>query len=237
VFEVKERHAVSDAVIDACEQAGIPRIDDINGPKQEGASYFRLNTRNGRRWSSAAAYLHPAMKRPNLKVRTHAQATRIVFEGRRAVGVEVTIDGERLELRARREVLLSGGAVNSPQLLQLSGVGPQGLLREHGIPIVNDLRGVGENLQDHYMVGMQFRLKTGVLSLNETTRGWRLLREGFRYVLARRGALSLSTAHVGVFCKSRPGLASPDSIVCLGYNRVAAPTRSGHQADCRKMCQ
>jgi len=210
VFEVDERHAVSDAVMEACEQAGIPRIDDINGPKQEGASYFRLNTRNGRRWSSAAAYLHAAMKRPNLNVRTRAQATRVVFEGRKAVGVEAIIDGERIDLRARREVILSGGAVNSPQLLQLSGIGHEALLKQHGIPVLHNLPGVGENLQDHYMVGMQFRLRAGVLSLNETTRGWRLLREGLRYVLARKGALSLSTAHVGVFCKSRPDLASPD---------------------------
>jgi choline dehydrogenase len=210
VFENRERHRISDAVIEACVQAGIPAIEDMNGPSQEGASYFRLNTKNGQRWSAARAYLHPSMKRPNLAVHTHAQATKVLMVGRTAVGVEAIVNGERRRFHARREVILSGGVVNSPQLLQLSGIGPGALLREHGIKVVADLPGVGENLQDHYMVGMQFRLRPDVISLNETTRGWRLVREAMRYATSRRGFISLSTAHVGVFCKSRPDLASPD---------------------------
>lgn len=209
VSDPADGHPVSDAAIAAAENLGLPRRDP-NGPDQEGVEWYQVNIRAGRRCSAAVAYLHPAMSRPNLRVETRALAARILFEGRRAVGVEYVQDGVKRVARAAREVILSGGAVNSPQLLQLSGVGPAALLKEHGIPVVADLPGVGENLQDHFVVGATYRLKPGTVSINELTRGTRFLKEIGRYLFGRKGLLTLSAAHVGMFCKSRPDLASPD---------------------------
>jgi choline dehydrogenase len=210
VSDVTQTHAVSDAVIEACDQAGIPRNADINGEAQEGAGYYQLTVRNGQRCSAAVAYLHGAMRRPNLRVETRALASRVVFEGKRAVGVEFVQDGVKRTAGAAREVILAGGAINSPQLLQLSGVGPGALLSGLGIEPVADLAGVGENLQDHYVITMTWRLKPGVVSVNELTRGGRFLGETMKYLFQRKGLLTLSAAHIAAFCKSRPDLAGPD---------------------------
>jgi choline dehydrogenase len=209
VSDVTTTHPVSDAVIEACEALGLPNRDP-NGPDQECVGWYQVNIRNGRRCSAAVAYLHPAMARPNLRVETRALATRVLFEGKRAVGVEFVQNGVKRTARANVEVILSGGAINSPQLLQLSGVGPAALLREHGIDLVHDLPGVGENLQDHFVVGETFRLKPGTISVNELTRGFRLVGEAFKYIFQRKGLMTLSAAHIGVFCRSRPDLAGPD---------------------------
>jgi choline dehydrogenase len=210
VSDVTQKHEVSDAVVEACVAAGIPRNDDVNGEQQEGVCYYQLTVKNGQRCSAAVAYLHPVLGRANLKVETNALATRVVFEGKRAVGVEVIQNGQRRILKAAREVILAGGAINSPQLLQLSGVGDARHLSEHGIACVSDLPGVGENLQDHYVMTMTWRLKPGVVSVNELTRGARFLGETVKYVFQRKGLLTLSAAHIAAFCKSRPDLASPD---------------------------
>jgi choline dehydrogenase len=209
VADPASRHPVSDAVIEACKALGLPERDP-NGPEQEGAGWIQVNIRNGLRCSAAVAYLHPAMKRPNLRVETHALAARVLLEGKRAVGVEFVQGGVRRTARARVEVILAGGAINSPQLLQLSGIGPAEHLRAAGVEVVADLPSVGENLQDHFVVGETYRLKRGTLSVNELTRGVRLLGEAVKYLFARRGLLTLSAAHIGVFCKSRPDLAGPD---------------------------
>jgi choline dehydrogenase len=210
VSDVTQKHGVSDAVIEACVAAGIPRNDDVNGEDQEGVCYYQLTVKNGQRCSAAVAYLHPVLGRPNLKVETNALATRVLFEGKTAVGVELIQGGQRRTLRAAREVILAGGAINSPQLLQLSGVGDAEMLAGHGIACVSDLPGVGENLQDHYVMTMTWRLKPGVVSVNELTRGARFLGETMKYVFQRKGLLTLSAAHIAAFCKSRPDLASPD---------------------------
>jgi choline dehydrogenase len=209
VSDPADSHEVSEAAVAACEALGLPRRD-INGPEQEGAGWFQLNIKDGRRWSAAVAYLHPAMDRPNLAVETRALARRVLVEGRRAVGVEFDQRGQRRVVRARREVILCGGAVNSPQLLELSGIGQGERLGALGIEVVQELPGVGENLQDHYVVGETYRLKNGIVSVNELARGPRLLREVWRYWREKRGLLTLSAAHVAVFCKSRPDLAGPD---------------------------
>ncbi len=209
VSDPADTHIVSDAAIEACEALGFQNRD-FNGPDQEGVGWYQVNIREGRRCSAAVAYLHPAMKRDNLRVETHALASRVLFEGKRAVGVEFVQNGVKRIARARAEVILSGGAINSPQLLQLSGIGPAALLREHGIELVADLPGVGENLQDHFVVGETFRLKPGTLSINELTRGFRLVGEAMKYLFRRRGLLTLSAAHIGVFCRSRPDLSGPD---------------------------
>ncbi|MGE5501044.1 MAG: GMC family oxidoreductase [Ignavibacteriales bacterium] len=210
VSDVTETHEVSDAVIEACVEAGIPRSNDVNGAEQEGVTWYQLTVKNGQRCSAAVGYLHPVMGRPNLKVETNALASRVLFEGKRAVGVEFTQGGVTRVAKAKREVILAGGAVNSPQLLQLSGIGPAELLREHGIEVVSDLPGVGENLQDHYVIGMRYRLKDGIVSVNEMTKGTRFLGEAWKYLTQRKGLLTLSAAHIAVFCKSRPDLAGPD---------------------------
>jgi choline dehydrogenase len=210
VSDVTQKHEVSDDVIEACVQAGIPRNDDVNGEDQEGVAYYQLTVKNGQRCSAAVAYLHPVMNRPNLRVETQALSTRVLFEGKRAVGVEFLQGGETKVARAAAEVILCGGAINSPQLLQLSGVGPGDLLREHGIGVVADLPGVGANLQDHYVITSTFRLKPGTVSVNELTKGTRFLGETLKYLFQRKGLLTLSAAHIAVFCKSRPDLSGPD---------------------------
>jgi choline dehydrogenase len=210
VSDVTQTHEVSDDVIEACVEAGIPRNADINGAEQEGVGYYQLTVKNGQRCSAAVAYLHPAMMRPNLRVETGALAARVLFEGRRAVGVEYRQGGELKTARAGAEVILAGGAINSPQLLQLSGVGPAGLVKSHGIEVVADLGGVGENLQDHYVIATTYRLKKAVVSVNELSKGGRFVGEALKYLFQRKGLLTLSAAHIAVFCKSRPDLAGPD---------------------------
>jgi choline dehydrogenase len=149
VTDLRARHELHDAFIAAAEEAGYRRNDDFNGAEQDGVGPLQLTVRNKRRCSAAVAYLRPALKRANLRVEIRAFAHRVLFEGRRAVGLEYTQDGVVHHARARGEVILAGGSINSPQLLQLSGVGPGELLRTQGIPVVHDLQGVGENLQDH----------------------------------------------------------------------------------------
>lgn len=209
VSDPRDRHVVSDAVIAAGVEAGLPFNDDVNGASQDGVSYFQLTVKNGRRWSAAMAYLRPALGRGNLKVETRAHAERVLFDGRRATGVRYRRNGEGVEASARREVILSGGAVNTPQLLELSGVGDPDVLRAHGVPVLHAAPGVGANLQDHYVVGLQYRLRD-VVSVNEMSRGWRLAREALRYAFGRRGLLTLSAAHVQAYVRTRPGLSGPD---------------------------
>ncbi|MFZ4604679.1 MAG: GMC family oxidoreductase [Caulobacter sp.] len=231
VSDVTTKHPVSDAVVDACEQAGIPRRADLNGGDQEGVSYYQLTVKNGQRCSAAVAYLHPVMGRANLRVETNALASKVLFEGKRAVGVAFTQNGVKKTAKAKAEVILAGGAVNSPQLLQLSGVGPGALLREHGIDVVADLPGVGENLQDHYVMSVRYRLKPGVVSVNELTRGPRFIGEAMKFLFQRKGLLTLSAAHIAVFCKSRPDLAHPD----IQYHILPATMDADKLANEQKM--
>ncbi|WP_199556040.1 GMC family oxidoreductase [Sandaracinobacteroides hominis] len=210
VSDPTTHHPVSDAVIEAGVEAGLPFNDDCNGEVQDGISYFQMTVKNGRRWSAAMAYLKPAMQRQNLKVETEAQVSQILFEGRRAVGVTYVQDGRQVTVRAHREVILCGGAVNSPQMLELAGIGDPEVLKAAGIPVRHALPGVGANLQDHYVVSVQFRLKPGTISVNELSRGWRLMVEAAKYAVNRTGLLTLSAAHIQAYWRSRPGLAGPD---------------------------
>ncbi len=197
--------------VDAAREAGYPLCADFNGAEQEGLGVYQVNQKNGERWSAARAYLFPHLGvRPNLDARTGVQVRRILFDGRRATGVECEQGGRRFTLRARREVLLSAGAFLSPQLLQLSGVGPGALLQSLGIPVVHDAPGVGENLQDHpdFIFGYEARsLDLGGL----TPAGLlRLAREIGRYVRHRRGAVTTNYAEAGGFLKTDPSLPAPD---------------------------
>ena len=172
VSDLRTDHTLHDAFIEAAKQAGYPYNPDFNGAEQEGVGPLQLTVRNRRRCSAAAGYLHPAMQRPNLKVEIRALAHRVLTEGKRAVGVEFSQDGAIRQARARREVLLAGGAINSPQLLQLSGIGPGALLQQHGIAVVHDLPGVGENLQDHCGGRIIYRCTPSVWTMNEIYHNW-----------------------------------------------------------------
>jgi choline dehydrogenase len=210
VSDVCEPHPLCEAFIAAAQQAGVPRNDDFNGPRQEGAGYFQLTAKNGRRWSTAAGYLRQARGRPNLAVALNALATRILFSGRRAVGIEYRQGDATRTAFADAEVILAGGAFNSPQLLQLSGVGPAELLREHGIAVLADRPGVGADLQDHLQVRMQFRC-TEPITMNDVVNNWRhRYGAGLRYALSRKGLLSIGAGYAGAFLRTRPELASPD---------------------------
>ncbi len=210
VRDVSEGHPLCEAFIEACEQAGLPRNDDFNGPTQEGAGYFQLTTRNGRRWSTARGYLKPARKRHNLAVVSNALTTRILFEGRRAVGVEYRKDGATHTARANAEVILSSGAFNSPQLLQLSGVGPADLLQQHGIQVVADMKGVGADLQDHYQARFNYRCNTRntINDMMGSMAG--RVAAGLRYALLRKGFLTIGAGYAGAFAKTDPMMATPD---------------------------
>jgi choline dehydrogenase len=206
----QDTHPLCDAFIAASEQAGHPRNPDFNGVAQEGAGYFQTTSHAGRRASTAVAYLNPAKRRKNLAVVTRAHVARVVIEGGRATGVEWTKGGERFVAEARAEVVLASGAIGTPQILQLSGVGPGALLQAHGVPVVRDLPGVGENLQDHLQVRMVFRA-TGPITLNDALRGpWGKARAGLAYALMRRGPLTVGAGYAGGFFKTDPRLASPD---------------------------
>ena len=210
VSNVCEAHPLCEAFLAAAEQAGIPRNDDFNGQQQEGAGYFQLTAKNGRRWSTAAGYLKAARRRPNLAVETDALATRILFDGRRATGVEYRKGGSTRTAYADGEVILAGGAFNSPQLLQLSGLGPAKILQQLGIAVVADLPGVGADLQDHFQVRMQLRC-TEPITANDVLNDWRhRTGAGLRYILQRKGLLSIGAGYAGAFLKTRPELATPD---------------------------
>ncbi len=210
VSNVCEPHPLCEAFIDAAEATGVPRNDDFNGSRQEGAGYFQLTAKNGRRWSTAAGYLRQARKRPTLKIELNALATRILFSGRRAIGVEYRQGDATRTAYADAEVILAGGAFNSPQLLQLSGLGPAELLRAHGIDVIADMPGVGADLQDHLQVRMQFRC-TEPITMNDVVNNWRhRYGAGLRYILSRKGLLSIGAGYAGAFLRTRPDLASPD---------------------------
>lgn len=212
VSDINWRHPLCDAFIEGAVQHGIPRNPDYNGTTQEGVNYAQRTISNGRRVSAATAFLKPAMKRPNLRVITHAHATGLILEGKRALGVRYTKGGRGgavREVRARREVILSGGSYNSPQLLQLSGIGPAGLLAELGVPVVHDLPGVGENLRDHYAPRFTARVRN-ITTINERARGWRLGLEVANWAFRRQGILGLSPTLVYCFWRSQPDIANCD---------------------------
>ena len=205
-------HPVSEAFIEGCVGLGIPRARDYNCGDQAGVGYYQRTIRNGKRISAAVAFLKPAMARKNLEVRTNARASRILFEGKRAVGISYLAapDAPPREVRARREVILSAGTVNTARLLQVSGVGPAALLGGLGVEVVHELAGVGANFRDHYATRFVMRAKPGVETLNELSRGWRLGKEILRWSTGRPSILALTPSQVHVFWKSFEGLDQPD---------------------------
>jgi choline dehydrogenase len=204
------QRGLCDAFIDACVEAGIPRTDDFNGLEQEGAGYYQLTNRNGRRCSTAVGYLNPVRARRNLAILTGALVQAIELDGRRATGVRCVRDGRVEILAARREVILAAGAIGSPQILQLSGIGPGAVLQAAGVPVRHELPGVGENLQDHLQVRFIYECR-GRGSLNDVWHSpWLKLRTGLEYALTRRGILTIGAGVAGAFARSRPELDLPD---------------------------
>lgn len=217
----------------ASAELGQPRVASLNGPEDEGATVYQINTSGGRRMHSARAFLKPALKRPNLTLMTDALVLRVVFEGRRATGVVLRSHGREETLRAGREVILSAGSVTSPRLLQLSGVGPADLLKGHGIAPLIDAPHVGGNLQDH--LGINYYFKASEPTLNNVLRPFLgKVRAALHYALARRGPLSLSVNQCGGFVRSSPDLAHPDQQIYFNpvtYSTTPGQTRSVIQPD------
>ena len=210
ITEVQERAAIAERLLQAAVQDGQPLNPDYNGADQQGFGYYQVCQKGGRRWSVVDGYLAPARERSNLTIRTGALATRLLLEGRRCTGVEYRQQGSGVtQVFARRRVILSGGAIQSPQLLELSGIGRPEVLQAAGIDVRHALPGVGENYIDHYATRMNWRVQ-GARTLNESTRGLALGSAVMRYLLARKGILTLGTGLVFGFVKTDPKLASPD---------------------------
>jgi choline dehydrogenase-like flavoprotein len=204
------RWEILDAFREAAAEAGIPKVDDFNRGNNEGCGYFHVNQRTGVRWNTAKGFLKPVRHRRNLEVATHALAERLVLDGKRVTGLIVRQEGQRRALEVSREVILAAGAIGSPQVLQLSGIGPGAVLRPLGIEVLHELPGVGENLQDHLQVRCAYKV-SGVRTMNERFQSL-LQRAGFaaQYVLTRRGPMTMAPSQLGAFVKSDPGRETPN---------------------------
>lgn len=208
VIDSLSTNPLADAFIEAGVGLGHPRNPDYNNGTQDGFGYYQTTMRNGVRWSAAQGYLDPAKRRPNLHVTTHAHVHRVLLDGKRAVGVAYDVKGQRQEARAG-EVIVSAGGVQSPQILELSGIGQADRLQSLGITVAHDLPGVGENYRDHVAARLNWRVSQKI-SFNERTRGLRLAGETLKYVLTRRGMLTSAAALAFGFVRTRPELATPD---------------------------
>ena len=230
ITRYKDHDPLSEGFIAASQQAGVPVTTDYNGPRFEGVGYLQHNTRRGRRRHAADAYLHPAMKRANLAVESHALAQRVVFEGRKAVGLVYRKGAEERIVRAQREVLLAAGSIQSPQLLELSGIGQREVLQRAGVNVVHELPGVGENLRDHLHVRISFETRVPE-TLNTILRNPFLkAKMGARWLLLGRGLMACSSATSMAIARSRPDLPRPDIKFQLHQLSMA----SSHYADNRK---
>ena len=201
---------ILEAFRDAAVETGIPAVEDFNRGNNAGVGYFKVNQRRGVRWNTTKAFLRPAMKRPNLTVLTNVRATRVIMDGTRAAGVAFIENGEQLQATSHHEVILSSGAIGSPHLLQLSGIGPPDLLAQHHVPVVHALPGVGENLQDHLQLRMIYKVKN-TSTLNEQSTSWlRKIGMGMNYALFRRGPLTMAPSQLGAFAKSDDSRETPN---------------------------
>ena len=209
VSNARKTNVLFDAFVEAGKQAGHPYTDDFNGPQQEGVGPYQLTIKDGKRCSAAVGYLVPALKRPNLKVEVKALTARILFEGRKAVGVEYVQDGKKKVVKANKEVILSGGAVNSPQTLLLSGIGSGDYLRKFGIDVVADLPGVGQNMQDHLDCTVISECKQPI-TLHSQMNPFRQLLTGMQYTFFKSGLATSNGLESGGFLKTRPELEVPD---------------------------
>lgn len=229
VSNIRGKHELVEAFIQAGQENGIPRIDDFNGEKQEGVGYFQLTTRNGLRCSSAKGYLRPLRGNSSLKVETEAQATSLVFEGKRAVGVRYTQRGKAIEVRAAKEVILSAGAFQSPQLLMLSGVGHEDELKQHGIPVRHHLPEVGKNLQDHLQVRLIYKCTKPITTNDQLRTLWGRAAIGLRWIFRREGPVAAGIQLGAMFARARPDAARPD--VQFHFGTISADMAAGKPHD------
>jgi choline dehydrogenase len=211
------RHQVPllEKMIEAASKIGLPYNPDLNGARQEGIGMSQVTIAKGRRQSTAFAYLDPARGRPNLMIEKGALAQNLILEGRRCLGVRYSINDEVREARAAREVIVCSGAINSPKLLELSGIGQPDLLRAHGITPVHTLKGVGENLRDHYSPRVKFEIIAPNATFNDNARGWRLVREAAKYALFGEGFLARTAVPIRMYFRTREGLETPDATISV----------------------
>ncbi len=229
VANVRNHYFALDKLIDAAESCGYARNPDYNNGNQDGFGYYQVTQKNGLRFSAKKAYLQPARHRKNLRVITHAHVTGLLFADpdalrKRVNGVRFRQGGHDRQIRAQRCVILSAGAFQSPQILELSGIGQAERLRKHGIKVMADLAGVGENLTDHYISRLSWRLSQNI-SINNTARGFGLMREVMRFALTRTGSLSMPAGILAGFVRSREGLAGPDIQYHIANASFANPAK------------
>ncbi|MBX9710337.1 MAG: choline dehydrogenase [Xanthobacteraceae bacterium] len=227
--DIEEKSELMEAIIRGAEELGVRRTDDFNSGDQEGVGYFQLFTHNGWRNSSAVAYLRPARARQNLHVEIEAQATGLILKGRKAVGVRYRQNGIAREARARREVILSAGSLQSPQLLQLSGIGPGDLLRRHGIDVVHDLPGVGQNLQDHLQFRLMYRVSKPITTNDDLRTLTGQARIGLKWLLTGNGPLGIGINQGGLFTRVLPGSRTPD--IQFHFGTLSAEQAGGKPHD------
>ncbi len=210
VDDARDSYPIEQSLIEAGVNAGLRRNDDFNGERQDGIGRYQATMKGGQRWSTANAFLDPARSRHNLTVLTDTMVERVEFTGRRATGVAVRVGGSRRSIGVNREVLLCAGALQSPQLLQLSGIGPGELLQRHGIDVLLDSSGVGANLHDHVGAAMSWKLKSNTDSLNYRLRFPNMMFEAIRYIFTKRGIMAMPAASVGIFADSSGQGGRPD---------------------------
>jgi choline dehydrogenase len=219
-------------IIAAAEKMGLPYNPDQNGASQEGIGMSQVTITKGRRQSTAFCYLDPARSRANLQIDQGAIAESLILEGKRCVGVRYSVNGQKREARATREVIVSGGSINSPKLLELSGIGQGDRLRALDITPVHELPGVGENLRDHYSPRMKFEITGKNLTFNDNARGWRLAREALKYAIFREGFLASTAVPIRLYFRTRVGLDSPDATISIApflYEMVGKERRVSAQ--------
>ncbi|HZQ00100.1 MAG TPA: GMC family oxidoreductase N-terminal domain-containing protein [Reyranella sp.] len=229
------RHKVPllELMIQAAEKIGLPYNPDQNGATQEGIGMSQVTIARGRRQSTAFCYLDPARTRPNLTVEQGAMAEQLILEGKACVGVRYSVRGEKREARAAREVIVSAGSINSPKLLELSGIGQADLLRSRGVAPVHELKGVGENLRDHYSPRVKFAIKEKNLTFNDNARGWRLAREALKYAVLREGFLASTSVPIRMYFRTRVGLETPDATISIApflYEMIGRQRRVARRA-------
>jgi choline dehydrogenase-like flavoprotein len=214
VTESNETGPLYQALIKAAGEVGIAYTKDYNGAKQDGIGMTQATIRNGRRMSTARCYLDPARNRPNLTIQANAHTECLLLEGKRCVGVRYTVDGQQREARANREVVVSAGSINSPQLLELSGIGQPELLQSLGIEVRHELKGVGENLRDHYSPRMKWTVPASLgMTYNDRARGLGMVKQALKYALTQKGLLGLPASPIRAYVRTRAGLDAPDAAI------------------------
>ena len=211
----RHRLPLLETMIEAAQKIGLPFNPDLNGATQEGIGMSQVTIARGRRQSTAYCYLDPARGRANLTIEQGAMVETLVLEGRRCVGVRYSVAGQKREARAAREVIVCGGSINSPKLLELSGIGQGERLRELGMAPVHELKGVGENLRDHYSPRVKFAITARNATFNDDARGWRLAREALKYALWGEGFLATTSVPICMYFRTRPGLETPDATISV----------------------